>query len=142
MLPFFTFATVFTPSIFTCAAELGETTLLQRETLRPCTPPEDCIASTICCTCFHIYTLMWALNVNRTAGLTRKQSSQFSLIERESHTLRCNPKLSRRHEHFLRIGTFLVGNSITYVLMNSEFVPSLALINFGQCSNCSCMSHQ
>ena len=39
------------------------------------------------------------------------QNSQVSRIERESHAFRCNLTLSRRHEHFSRIGTFLVGNS-------------------------------
>ena len=69
------------------------------------------------------------------------QSSQVSRIERESHSFQCNLTLSRRHEHFSRIGTILAGNStfqkLSEVLTNSEFVPSLAL-NFGQCSICSC----
>ena len=47
VLPYSTFATVLTPSSFTCPAGLGGTTRSQRETLRPGTPPEDCIASTI-----------------------------------------------------------------------------------------------
>ena len=37
-------------------------------------------------------------------------SSQVSRIERKYHAFRCNLTLSRRHEHFSRIGTFLTGN--------------------------------
>ena len=90
---------------------------------------------TLCCKIKLTVQCRPLLSWHLTIIIIQIQSSQFSRIECESHAFRCNLTLSRRHEHFLRIDTFLEGTvtlpfKLSEVLMNSECAPLLA-VNFG-----------